>query len=172
LASAFPFLLGLIIIIIGGYRLYKITIQQEEQEEEEEEIKNERKEQIKSQHSWGLLFLSYLVLPPVIGIQSKALNCFTLTSGESYLWSDSSINCSSQKHIRFQIIDSFLICIYLSIILLWIILLYQKRYLLFPSPTSLKFINDEEIIQFRRLQPSLRPLSFLFERYKPNNSMT
>jgi hypothetical protein len=109
--------------------------------------------------------LSYLVLPPVAGKQLKALDCFTFsqTDGSSRLRLDTDIDCDSETHHLFVVIDSLLIVIYLSIPIIWLVLLYRQRDCLWPPG----IVDESIIIQRRKAESSLLVLKFLFERYKP-----
>jgi len=129
------------------------------------QMKNEI-DKINSFHAWSLLFLSYLVLPPVTGKQLKALDCFPFsnTDHRNLLRLDTSVDCDSIKHQYFEIIDSLLIIIYLSIPIIWLLLLYQNRHKLWP----IGVYEDSLIIQRRKAESSLIVLGFLYERYKPS----
>jgi len=118
------------------------------------------------QHVWALLVLSYLVLPPVMMAQLQVLDCleFSDTSKSRYSRVDTAIDCDSDSHKQFEAIDILLILVYLSIPMVWVVLLYRYRSNLFPMG-----VKDDVTIQLLRSQDAeLDSLRFLFASYRPN----
>jgi hypothetical protein len=116
-----------------------------------------------NQHVWLLLFLSYLVLPPVSNKQLQVYDCIELNGNERYLRSDTSIDCRSDEYVSFSRIVLSFIGVYQLVPITWFILLTRNQHALY-SP-NLK--HDEVLaVYVRDNNPSLAPLRFLFVDYK------
>ena len=114
-------------------------------------------------HLTFALFLTYLVLPPVSFKLFQALDCVHVV-GEDYLRVDTSIDCSSAQYRQFRVLCISFIALYLSLPLLWLVLLHRKRHRLNPRP------SDRELAYFLRGKDAgLRPLRFLFAIYAPGS---
>jgi len=151
--SLAPIIIALLIIIVGAIRVFLL-------------LPVTRRTEVVSQHSYALLLLSYLVMPPVTTKQFQALNCFTLQHDDerSFLRQDSSIICNDSEHEDFMVVDAFLIILYMLIPPMWIILLRRVRHRLVP-----KGMEDEAIVvEMRDKDAHLSTLSFLFRDYKVN----
>lgn len=125
-------------------------------------IANNSKDRIKiqNQHVWLLLFLSYLVLPSVSSKQLQSLDCVPI-NGESFIRSETSIDCSSQDYLDFRWTVLFFIVLYQLIPIIWMISLFRHRDALNPAPDDpahAVFIRDHNI--------ELSSLRFLFTDYK------
>jgi hypothetical protein len=121
------------------------------------------RERITSQHVWLLLFLSYLILPPVTNKQLQVFDCIELDSKERYLRTNTTIDCKSSDYLSFKYVIIILLCIYQCIPLCWFTLLYQQRASLNPDTSS----HDEKLaLYIRDNHAELRPLKFLFVDYK------
>jgi len=117
---------------------------------------------IYDQHMWLLLFLSYLVLPPVSNKQLQAFDCVSLQSGETYLRSDTSVNCQSKGYVQFINAVSFFVALYQLIPIIWMMLLYRRVNCLNPPA----FNHDKQLSLFiRDNDPTLAYLKFLFKDY-------
>lgn len=118
---------------------------------------------IVSQHSWLLLFLSYIVLPVVSNKQLQIFDCIELESDKTYLRVDTSIDCRSEEYYSFRTAVSAFIVVYQLIPIIWMVLLYQNIEAL--TPQSMKF--DETLALFTRdNNPDLDYIRFLFIDYK------
>jgi hypothetical protein len=115
-----------------------------------------------AQHCHMSLLLIYIVVPTVVGKQFRALNCQEISSKNSYLRVDTSVDCTSDSYKSFIILDSFLILIYLMLSMLFIVLLYRIRDKLKPRAATM-----ELALQLRDRDESLKPIEFLFFDYKP-----
>mmetsp|Transcript_30611 Transcript_30611/g.39462 ORF Transcript_30611/g.39462 Transcript_30611/m.39462 type:complete len:1348 (-) Transcript_30611:43-4086(-) len=115
-ASLAPMALALFIFVIGQLRIWDVNRLQRNNKLSNSTAKQQI-DHIKSQHAWLLLFLSYLVLPPVTGKQLKALDCFPFsnTDGARLLRIDTSIDCHSMEYELFMLFDILLILVYMSI---------------------------------------------------------
>jgi hypothetical protein len=117
---------------------------------------------VMNQHFWLLLFLSYIVLPPVANKQLKSLDCVVFKSGMSYLRDDTSISCDTKKYKTFASSIYVLIVVYQMIPISWMILLNRRRDELNPPMAK----NNEQLGQFIRNQnANLSTLKFLFSDY-------
>jgi hypothetical protein len=113
------------------------------------------------QHTYWFLMLTYLVLPPVSRKQFQILSCVEVAGG-SYLRVDTSIDCNAAKFRSFYVLDLVFILMYLSIPLVWLVLLYGRRQRLNPKTS-----DPKKAIALRDEDPTLRPLAFLFSVYEP-----
>ena len=123
---------------------------------------DERGKVLTRQHTFWLLMLSYLVLPPTTRKQFQSLDCEAVTDG-SYLRVDTSVSCTSTRFKSFAVADGLFIFIYLSIPLLWLLMLCRNRERLNPKSDTL-----EEALEIRNQDVELKPLAFLFESYHPS----
>ena len=119
------------------------------------------KENINQQHMYLFLMLTYLVLPPVSRKQFQMLGCVEVANG-IYLRVDTSIDCDAPDYQSFLLLDVVLILIYLSIPLVWLVLLHSNRHRLNPKKSS-----PQKAICTRNEDPKLRPFAFLFSVYEP-----
>jgi len=160
-ASISPMVMAAITLVIAQIRIMQVKQQKLNMTNTKKGI-----DKINAQHAWFLLFLSYLVVPPVTGKQLKALDCFpfSATDGSQRLRLDTNIDCESDSHNQFIIVDCLLLLIYLSIPMIWLVLLYRQRDSLWPPGIS----DESIIIQRRRVESDLLVLRFLFDRYKPS----
>mmetsp|Transcript_26879 Transcript_26879/g.34894 ORF Transcript_26879/g.34894 Transcript_26879/m.34894 type:complete len:223 (+) Transcript_26879:1545-2213(+) len=127
-------------------------------------MKKSKRKEILNQHIWLLLFLSYLILPPVSNKQLQIFDCIELNhSGERYIRSDTAINCQSNEYYQFRFIIIVFILLYQFIPILWFILLYKQRTELNPKTSA----QDKNIALFiRDRNPNLTSIKFLFVDYK------
>jgi hypothetical protein len=146
-----PVAMSIVTVVIGVVRSMYAT-------------SSDERGQIKSQHVWCLLFLSYLVLPSVSSKQLKSLDCVAINN-ENYVRSETSINCSSNSYLEFRAVVVIFIVLYQLVPILWTILLAVNRELLNPP-----LYTDDELhaVYVRDNNPSLFPLRFLFVDYKPS----
>jgi hypothetical protein len=162
---AIPLLLAVAIVVVGITRYAKLSISSSSSGHREVTAENKAQElkKIYDQHMWLLLFLSYLVLPPVSNKQLQAFDCISLVSpGDIYLRSDTSINCQSKGYVQFVSLIACFVALYQLIPVIWMTLLYRRRLSLNP-PTS---NHDKQLSLFiRDHDPSLAYLKFLFVDY-------
>lgn len=112
-----------------------------------------------------LLLLGYLVLPPVSLKQFQALDCVTVAE-RCYLRIDTSIDCDSDQFKAFVLVDVIFIAVYLSIPLVWLVLLSKYRERLNPAPVTGS--DQRHALFLRDNDEELRHLRFLFASYKPS----
>jgi hypothetical protein len=118
---------------------------------------------VASQHIWLLLFISYIVLPPVSNKQLAVFDCISLASDKSYLRSDTSIDCGSPEYEVFSVHIIMFLMLYQCIPIVWMFLLYRQRHELNPAHV------DERLAMFiRDKNTNLTLLKFLFVDYKCN----
>jgi hypothetical protein len=116
---------------------------------------------LQRRRAYYILLFTYLVLPSVSLKQFQALDCIIIAD-RSYLRIDTSISCDSTKFGTFAVFDACFIAIYMSLPLIWLVLLFNSRHRLNPPAydSSLKqYIRDND--------KSLGSLSFLFQPYRP-----
>jgi len=115
---------------------------------------------LESSHTYAFLILSYMVLPPVSRKLFQSLDCISVAGG-SYLRIDTGIDCEDGAYQRFLVPASFLLVIYLSIPVVWFVLLYRKRDLLNPGTG-----DDPEFKRYlRSMSTEMDSFRFLFEVY-------
>jgi len=149
-------LIAALLIILGG--LFRIGVQSYILSSSQT-----CKEDIVNQHFWLLLFLSYLVLPPVSNKQLQIFDCTTLASGESFLRSDSAIDCNGDSYLEFQAIILMFTAIYQLIPIIWFVVLNNKKRALNPDTSN----HDADLALYVRDNNSdLTSLRFLFIDYK------
>ena len=118
--------------------------------------------QISTEHIFLGLLLTYLVVPPVLQVLFQSLDCFELPhSGKRYLRIDTSIRCDEEDYAIALPYIIFFIILYLSIPLVWLRLLWNKRALLNPSDAT-----ADEALHRRQNAPELKALRFLFDPYR------
>lgn len=102
-------------------------------------------------HRWlpfGLLLLSYCMLPPVTARLFTSLDCISI-DGSEYLRSDTAVDCGSSAFKRFSIFVGIFIAAYLCIPLLWAVLIYRVRVQLNPARRDNRtFERDTEPLMF------------------------
>jgi len=108
-----------------------------------------------------ILFLTYLVLPPISLKQYQGLECQTIL-GERFLRIDTSINCDSDAYQQFRLINVLCIAIYSAIPPTWLYLLWKQRRLLNPPTSDVRLAYH-----LRDSNQQLAPLRFLFDAYQP-----
>lgn len=90
---------------------------------------------------------------------------------KKYLRIDTSIDCDSAEYQTFMVYDGLFIAAYLSIPLVWFVLLYKERKSLNPPLGNQEAAHPEEALQAilstRDSDPQLQPLRFLFAIYQP-----
>lgn len=154
LASTVPLFLGAIITLVLCGRLPAAR-------------NDDSRRKIQAQHSWLLLLLSFLVLPPVSLVQLRALDCIHLepSPGLTYsvIRSDTSMDCESASHQDFVAADSVLIALYLLAPVVWLGLLLRHKHHLNPSGVA----DNRQAVRIRQYNEGLAPLRFLFESYRP-----
>ena len=154
--SLVPILLSLVIFIVYVARIL---------------LGATNRSRIHAQHFFAFLLLSYMVLPQVAMIQFQALDCDELAhNGESFLRTDSSINCNSAAYSYFKVADCLFIVVYQAIPVLWFVLLWRERRKLNPIVKN-RSGNEEEqlrvILETRENDKTLGALRFLWSDYRP-----
>jgi hypothetical protein len=92
----------------------------------------------------------------------QAFDCVSLQSGETYLRSDTSINCESKGYVQFISVVTFFVALYQLIPIIWMMLLYRRVNCLNPPA----FTHDKQLCLFiRDNDPTLAYLKFLFKDY-------
>ena len=117
--------------------------------------------ELNRQHMYFFLMLTYLVLPPVSRRQFQILTCIEVAGGR-YALVDTSIDCDAAKFQSFIVLDGIFITVYLSIPLVWLVLLFSRRHRLNPKTS-----DPKAVMTLRNEDPDLRPLAFLFNVYEP-----
>jgi len=87
-----------------------------------------------------------------------------LIAGERYLRVDTSIDCKSPKYLTFRAVNAVFICLYMSVPLSWLVLLFRLRRRLNPPTTS---ADAGLVLWMRDRDPTLAPVRFLFSVYQP-----
>jgi hypothetical protein len=151
-----PILLAFFIVCLALIRIQLVKA-------EYSHVRFSEKTRIKNQHYWLLLFLSYLVLPPITSKQLQNLDCITLYSGETFLREHTVIECDSDEYKHFRIVLILFIIAYQAIPLFWITQLYMSRRELDPVTSN----HDENLaLYIRDHNEQLSPLKFLFVDYR------
>jgi hypothetical protein len=112
-----------------------------------------------------VLLLGFLALPPVSLKLLQALDCVTVAD-KRYLRIDTSIDCDSAQFRLFTIVDVLFIFLYLSIPLVWLVLLALHRKRL--NPASATGRDKKHALFLRDSDEGLAPLRFLFASYRPS----
>ncbi len=100
--------------------------------------KSKRIQDIKNQHVWLLLLLSYMTLPPVAMKQFQSLDCIPFGhDGSRYLRVDTAIDCNSADYQRFLGICACFIAVYQFVPVICMLLLWRLRFDLKPPTSSL-----------------------------------
>jgi hypothetical protein len=163
---AIPISIGAVVAIVGLLRYFLESLSHKNTDDELDAIGSPASKlsyKIVSQHVWLLLFLSYIVLPPVSNKQLAVFDCITLASGKRFVRSDTSIDCDSPEYEVFSIHILLLLIAYQCIPVVWFILLYRQRNALNP-PTSQ--VDEKLALFIRESNEDLAPLRFLFVDYK------
>ncbi len=145
--SITPIIIASLIASIGAVRAYLL-------------LPETLRAEVYAQHSYALLLLSYIVVPPVVTKQGRSLSCFELNG--SWLHEDSSINCEDSKYKEFEILVMLLITIYMAIPLCWMVLLRRVRHRLIPNGVE----DPAIVVEMRDKDEQLTALRFLFRDYK------
>jgi hypothetical protein len=116
---------------------------------------------LKSDHFYYMLVLTYLVLPPVRLKQYQVLNCNRIP-GRSFLCIDTGISCKAPMYKLFRLADIAFIFAYMSIPPIWFYLLYRVRNRLNPPTADVRLA-----VFLRGNDPKLSSLRFLFDAYLP-----
>jgi len=92
--------------------------------------------------------------------QFQALDCVSVAGG-SYLRVDTSIDCASARFRTFRVVDGLLIAAYLSIVLLWLVLLCKNRARMNP------WLSDQaRSLYLRDRDEKLGSYRLLFQPYR------
>lgn len=116
---------------------------------------------LQGDHTYYFLLLTYLVLPPVSLKLFQALDCITVAD-RSYLRVDTSVDCTSGSYGVFRVFDALFIVIYMTVPIVWLVLLTRLRAELNPAPDHMKlscYLRDNN--------DDLLPIRFLFSPYLP-----
>ena len=117
-----------------------------------------------SEHAYFALVLSYAVLPACSTLLFQSLSCRTFdNSKESILVVDSAIDCNSDEYKALAAVVIGFIFVYLSIPVVWFVLLWKTRESLNPPDLPLG-----SKLKIRDHDPSIRYLAFLFMDYYPD----
>ena len=131
--------------------------------EGDDKEKSSRRRELFSAHGFLFLLMTYCVIPPCALIQFQALDCDTLEhTGESFLRVDSNINCDSPDYRAFLVADVFFVLIFMSLPLLWWVLLWRERESLNPNG-----MRELTALRNRENNTELLHLAFLFSDYRP-----
>jgi hypothetical protein len=114
--------------------------------------------------SFALLVLSYIVTPPAAKALLAAMDCYEFEhNGYSFLRKDSNIDCESDQYRRFLVFAGAMACVYLSLPLMWFVLLYRVRAQLNPANVKM-----DAVLRNRQHDPKLSNVAFLFSDFKPH----
>ena len=113
-----------------------------------------------SRHSFYALVLSFSVLPPVTLKLLQMLDCLEVAN-RRYLRIDTIVSCSSKKYKTFVILDAVFLCLYLSIPVIWLLMLIREKQWMDPWTS-----REEQSVRIRNSDPCLAHLRFLFGEYK------
>ena len=130
-------------------------------------IASEKRSALKATHGTYWLVFSYLVVPPVSLKLFQSLDCVELSGGKTYLRIDTSINCGSQSYQSFQVVDGLFTAAYLSVPLIWAVLLWRKGNRVNPPMDLSDPKRESKAIQARKADTGLSHLRFLFFAYRP-----
>jgi serine/threonine protein kinase len=119
------------------------------------------------QHVYYFLMGGYLLLPTVARSELQALDCVQLRKNEKYLRVDTSVSCMSASYQAFVMVDVLFICVFLSIPILWFVLLWSRRNLLNPKEEKGAKSSADVLRSRQRDDSSLAPYFFLFSAYRP-----
>ena len=124
----------------------------------------------KRNFTFAFFLLTQLVLPPCSMVQFEALHCATLATDEtSYLYADSSIDCSSASYKSFRGAVIAFIFVYQSIPICWLILLLKKADRLNPPYSNGAYVEElDKLLERRNADLKLMPTRFLWSVYRPN----
>ena len=108
------------------------------------------------------LACAYMFLPTAAMAQFQGMNCFSYeASTQSFLKTDSSIDCNSGEHQAFLFYNVFLIIFYQSIILLFFCILYMNLDKI--KPVSKVDGDMDAALRLRDLDRSIDHIRFLFD---------
>ena len=114
--------------------------------------------------SYALLVLSYIVTPPATKALLAAMDCDEFEhNGHSFLRKDSNIDCDSDQYRRFLVFAGAMALVYLSLPLMWFVLLNRVRAQLNPANVKI-----EAVLRNRQHDPKLSNVAFLFSDFKPH----
>ena len=114
------------------------------------------------QHSEFFFVMTYAVMPPICRFQFEALDCINV-AGNDYLRSDTTVDCNSARYTAFKVLDIILILSWISVPLIWILILYRKRQRLNPSNA----VDMSHALRLQREDKGLNASSFLWAEYQP-----
>jgi hypothetical protein len=106
--------------------------------------------------------MTYAVMPPICRYQFQALDCINI-AGNEYLRIETSIDCSSNRYAAFKVFDIIFILVWMSVPLLWLLILYRKRQRLNPSNA----VDLSHALRLQRADKGLNASSFLWMEYQP-----
>jgi hypothetical protein len=142
-----PIVLSLMLVVVG---LFRTMVPQSA----------ESRRTIRNQHIWLLLFLSYMVLPSVSSKQLQSLDCVPI-NGESFVRSETSIDCASSEYLDFRAVVIMFILLYQLIPIIWMVSLFRNRHVLNAASGDVA-----RALYIREHNPNLHHLRFLFNDYK------
>ena len=107
------------------------------------------------------LLVLYLFLPTVAMLQFKGMKCFSYeASTQSFLKADSSIDCNSEEHQSFIVINALMVAFYQGVVFLYLYLLYSNLDKI--SPVTKVNGDTAAALQIRDLDRSVDHIRFLF----------
>ena len=118
--------------------------------------------EILRQHSTFFFVMTYIVMPPICRYQFQALDCIDI-AGNKYLRYDTTVDCSSTRYAAFKVLDVILILGWMSVPLIWLLILYRKRQRLNPSNA----VDQFHALRLQRADKGLNASSFLWMEYQP-----
>ena len=114
------------------------------------------------QHSEFFFVMTYAVMPPICRFQFEALDCIDV-AGNKYLRSDTTVDCNSARYAAFKVLDIILILSWMSVPLIWLLILYRKRHRLNPSNA----VDMSHALRLQRADKGLNASAFLWMEYQP-----
>jgi len=149
--AAIPVIIAIVIVGLGAFRLFRASGR---------DARREEVARIISQHSNALLLESYCVLPTVSSTLLRALNCdYFKHNGSSYVQGDTSVSCETAAYSMFSTIDAVLIALYLSVPVMWAILLFRAN-------------QDIDLRAHGTMGERAASLKFLYGPYRPAYYLT
>jgi len=134
------------------------------------EISMSRKRQsidILRQHMSLFILWSYLVVPPVTRKQLEALDCVEV-SNKLYVRTETQVSCQTKSYHLFEFGDILFVCIYLSVPLIWLMMLFKQRDKIRAKAESVQQEVDKSMILRNEHKAELAPLRLLFDVYRPS----
>ena len=113
-------------------------------------------------HARVYLILMFILVPAILEKELLALGC-VLLNGKRYLRIDTAISCDSTRFQKFAAVDAVFIAVYISIPLLFAVLLWRKRALIRPRQSGHRTTAKEE----KNKMKGLSRVKFLFDIYTP-----